>query len=295
MTYFQFIHAVETKVKKEVSADRSVSIHTNVKNNGVKKSGIMITEKGINISPTIYLEEYFHQFKRGYPLDQIAKDIVDLYEKIRFQNSWKEGEKVKDYTFVKDKIIYRVIGREENRDLLREVPYREYLDLAIIYYVLFEVNECGMASMLVKDEHLAMWKATEDDLYYRACINTKELLPYEFVSMRSVLEELTGIEAEECPGEKMYILSNRMKSYGAAAMLYPDLLRKIGEEIKENYYVIPSSVHETIIVGESEAPESDELCSMIEEVNDTQLEAEEVLSDQAYYYDCDTGKLSMDI
>ena len=56
MTYFQFIHAVETKVKKEVEEEKTVSIHTNVKNNGVRRSGIMISEKGINISPTIYLE-----------------------------------------------------------------------------------------------------------------------------------------------------------------------------------------------------------------------------------------------
>ena len=65
MTYFQFIHAVETKVKKEVEEEKTVSIHTNVKNNGVRRSGIMISEKGINISPTIYLEEYFHQFRMG--------------------------------------------------------------------------------------------------------------------------------------------------------------------------------------------------------------------------------------
>ena len=156
MTYFQFIHAVETKVKKEVEEEKTVSIHTNVKNNGVRRSGIMISEKGINISPTIYLEEYFHQFRMGYPLEQIAKDIVGLYEKIRFQNSWEDGEKVKDYEFVKDKIIYRLIGREENQELLKEIPYKSYLDLAIIYYVLLEVDEYGMASMMVRAEHMDM-------------------------------------------------------------------------------------------------------------------------------------------
>ena len=95
MTYYQFIHAVEEKIKKEVKEERKISVHTNIKNNGVKRTGIMISENGINISPTIYLEEYFQQFKRGYPLELIVKDILSLYEKIRFQNSWKECEKVK--------------------------------------------------------------------------------------------------------------------------------------------------------------------------------------------------------
>lgn len=293
MTYFQFIHAVETKVKKEVKEEKTVSIHTNVKNNGVKRSGIMITEKGINISPTIYLEEYFQQFRRGYPLEQIAKDIVELYEKIRFQNSWEEGEKVKDYEFIKDKIIYRLIGREENQELLEEIPYKSYLDLAIIYYVLLEVDEYGMASMMIRKEHMEMWKVTEEDLYYLACKNTQELLPYEFAPMRTVIEELLGFEAEENPTEKMYILSNEMRSYGAAALIYPDCLRKIAAEVGENFFVLPSSVHETIIVAESEAPDKEELCSLVEEINETQVEAEEVLSDRAYYYDCEVGKLTI--
>ena len=285
MTYFQFIHAVETKVKKEVEEEKTVSIHTNVKNNGVRRSGIMISEKGINISPTIYLEEYFHQFRMGYPLEQIAKDIVGLYEKIRFQNSWEDGEKVKDYEFVKDKIIYRLIGREENQELLKEIPYKSYLDLAIIYYVLLEVDEYGMASM--------MGKVTEEDLYYRASKNTQELLPYEFAPMRTVIEELLGLGMEEGPAEKMYILSNEMRSYGAAALIYPDCLRKIAGVVGENFFVIPSSVHETIIVAESEAPGREELGSMIEEINETQVEAEEVLSDRAYYYDRESGKLAL--
>ena len=293
MTYFQFIHAVETKVKKEVKEERTVNVHTNVKNNGVKRSGIMISEKGINISPTIYLEEYFQQFRRGYPLEQIAKDIVELYEKIRFQNSWEEGEKVKDYEFVKDKIIYRLIGRKENQELLKEIPHKNYLDLAIIYYVLLEVDECGMASMMVRKEHMEMWKVAEEDLYYRACKNTQELLPYEFAPMRTVIEELLGFEAEENQTEKMYILSNEMRSYGASALIYPDCLRKIAGEVGENFFVLPSSVHETIIVAESEAPDKEELCSLIEEINETQVEAEEVLSDRAYYYDRETGKLTL--
>lgn len=85
MTYFQFIHAVETKVKKEVEEEKTVSIHTNVKNNGVRRSGIMISEKGINISPTIYLEEYFHQFRMGYPLDRLQKILSDYMRKSGFR------------------------------------------------------------------------------------------------------------------------------------------------------------------------------------------------------------------
>ena len=147
--------------------------------------------------------------------------------------------------------------------------------------------------MMVRAEHMDMWKVTEEDLYYRASKNTQELLPYEFAPMRTVIEELLGLGMEEGPTEKMYILSNEMRSYGAAALIYPDCLRKIAGVVGENFFVIPSSVHETIIVAESEAPGREELASMIEEINETQVEAEEVLSDRAYYYDRESGKLAL--
>lgn len=269
MTYVQFIEAIEKKIKKEVTEEKRVSIHTNMKNNGVKKRGIMITEEGINISPTIYLEEYYKQFLCGRTQDAIVKDILELYEKIRFQDSWKDGEKLKEYDRIKDKIVYRVIGRAANQELLREVPYKEYQDLAIVYYVALEVDEYGIASMLVKNEHLKMWKIREEDLYYHACRNTQEIFPCEFMQMKKILEELLGFEEEEGPGEQMYILSNEMRNYGAAALLYPDRLRMAGEVIGENYYILPSSVHEVILVAESEAPEKEELEALVKEMNET--------------------------
>lgn len=291
MTYIQFVQAVEKKIKKEVTEEKRISIHTNIKNNGVKKSGIMISESGINISPTIYLEEYYVQFRHGRMLDTIVKDILELYEKIRFQNSWKDGERLKEYDQIKEKIVYRVIGMEANQELLEQVPYKKYMDLAIIYYVVLEVDEYGVASMMVRNDHLKMWKVTEEELHYHACKNTQEIFPCEFTQMKKILEELLGFE-EEGPGEQMYILSNEMRNYGAAALLYPDRLRMAGEEIGENYYILPSSVHEVILVAESEAPEREELKEMVKEMNETQVEEEEVLSNQVYYYDIDSGRLT---
>lgn len=292
MTYFQFIHAVELKIKKEVTDGKKISIHTNVKNNGVKKSGILIAEEGINISPTIYLEEYYKQFQKGYALNAIVRDILELYKKIRFQDSWKDGEKIKNYDMIKEKIVYRVIGRASNKELLEQIPYREYMDLAIVYYVVLEIDEYGIASMLIRNEHLKLWKVTDEDLYYHACNNTQRIFPCEFTPMKKILEELLGFE-EEGPGDQMYILSNEMRNYGAAALLYPDRLRMVGEEIGENYYLLPSSVHEVILVAENEAPEREELEKLVKEMNGTQLDEEEVLSDKVYYYDIETGKLTL--
>lgn len=283
MNYYQFIHAVEMKVKEGVEDNIIVYIQTSVKNNGTRRLGITLAERGINISPTIYLEEYYQQFQQGNSVDDIARDILRLYSEIRFQSSWKE-EFIRDYQKIEGKIVYHLVNREANKELLKEVPYEEYLDLAIIFYVLLEVNSYGMASMMIRDEHLKMWDVTDKEIYQRACQNTWKILPYEFKTMHAVIEEFAG-EKETNEKDALYILSNRIRSYGAAAILYENRLEGIGDYLKENYYVLPSSVHEMIIVPESEAPGKEELSCLVKEINETQVDEEEVLSNQAYYYD----------
>lgn len=289
MTYFQFIHEVEVQVKEEVRDDVTVYIHSAVKNNGTKRHGLTIAQKGINIFPTIYLEEYYQQFQGGSSVEHIAGEILRLYKEVRFRRSF-EGEFIKDYQNVRRKIVYRLVNREANKELLKEVPYEEYLDLAVIFYVLIEVNSHGMASLMIRDEHLEMWNVTKSEIARRAKENTPRLLPYEFGTMYALIEELTGEDGGSFE-DVMYVMSNRLRSYGAATILYEDRLEGIGDYLKEDYYVLPSSVHEVIIVPKSAAPGWEALNALVAEVNETQIEAEDILSDRAYYYDREKRKL----
>ena len=283
MTYYQFIRAVEGKVKEGVKENITVQLYTAVKNNGIKKYGLTIMEKGINISPTIYLEEYYQQFLSGKGVDKIAKEVADLYEDLKVDRPWDE-QKLGEYDKIKEKVIYRLIGREANEELLQEVPYVPYLDLAIIFCVLFEAGDYGMATMMIRNRHLKLWHVTKEDIYHQARYNTWHELPGEFLTMSDLIAELTGIK-EKCPEEPMYVLTNQIRNYGASAILYPDRLAGISLCLKENFYVVPSSVHEMIIVPESASPGRRMLTEMLREVNETQVPDEDILSDHVYYYD----------
>lgn len=291
MTYYQFIHEVEMKVKEGVRENTTVYIHSVIKNNGTPRHGLTIAETGLNIFPTIYLEEYYQQFQAGSTLENIAGDILRLYGEVRFRRSF-ESESIRDYERVKRKIVYHLVNREANKDLLKGIPYEEYLDMAIIFYVLLEVNSYGTASMMIKDEHLDMWNVSAEEICRKAQENTGRLLPCEFKTMKVVLQELLNVE-EEDKEDVMYVLSNKLRSYGAAAILYKGQLEEIGEYLGENYYVLPSSVHEMIIISESSAPRQEELIDLVTEINTTQVDAEEVLSNHAYYYDRKKRKLLM--
>ena len=122
MTYHQFVNEVEMKVRSCVADNISVHVHIAVKNNSCERRGIMMAEKGINISPTIYLEDYYKEFLRGESLEQITKEILNRYEEVRFHESW-EGAFVQSFEGIRHRIVYKVINKERNKKLLEEVPY----------------------------------------------------------------------------------------------------------------------------------------------------------------------------
>lgn len=240
MTYCQFVQMVEKKVKEELKERVCVSIYTARKYNGTVRKGILFSEHGSNISPTIYLEEYYRQFQLGETIDLITKEILILYGKIRFREPWKEGI-IRNYSEVRDRIIYRLINKEENELMLQDMPYVPYLDLAIVFYVLVEASDYGTATMPVKLEHLGLWNVKKEQVYEQACKNTCHLFPSEFRAMSSVIAELTNME--DTDGEDvLYVLSNHLRSFGAAAVLYPGCLCEIGEYLGEDYYVL-SLIH----------------------------------------------------
>lgn len=287
MNYQQFIKEVERRVKEEIKGNETMTvyIHTAVKNNGKERKGITVSEKGIHISPTIYLEEYFQQFQEGKPIEEIVEKILQLYEEVKCSHPCEESL-LQNYEELKGKFACKLIHRGKNEKLLNDIPYVPWMDLAIVVFVLLEVSPYGTATVLVRKEHLEIWGLTEAQLFDEAKKNTPILLPYQFCPMRKLLQEICpyAVDEGEEEEESLYVLSNKLRSFGAASMLYDGILEKVGQKLGENYYILPSSIHEVIVVPESKSPVKQDLEEMVREINETQVEEEEVLSDRVYYF-----------
>lgn len=287
MNYQQFIEEVERRVKEKIKGNETITvyIHTAVKNNGKERKGITVSEKGIHISPTIYLEEYFQQFQEGKPIEKIVEKILQLYEEVKCSHPCEESL-LQNYEELKGKFACKLIHRGKNEKLLNDIPYVPWMDLAIVVFVLLEVSPYGTATVLVRKEHLEIWGLTEAQLFDEAKKNTPILLPYQFCPMRKLLREICpyAVDEGEEEEESLYVLSNKLRSFGAASMLYEGILEKVGQKLGENYYILPSSIHEVIVVPESKSPVKQDLEEMVREINETQVEEEEVLSDRVYYF-----------
>lgn len=293
MNYQQFVIVVKNKVAQHLGEGMSLHIHTALKNNGIERVGLTIIDKRVNISPTIYLEEYYKQFENGISIQDIVESVLDVYHEVKFEHTW-QVHTVKDFEMMRSKIVYKLIHAKKNETLLKNMPYIAYLDFAIVFYILFEVDESGTATIPITHELVQLWGVSLDEIQQNAFRNAPTLLPANFKPMQIVIDELMGTNYsdEEYVEDLMFVLTNSLRSFGAACILYDGMLDKISEEIGENYYILPSSIHEMIIVPESNSPSRAHLNEMIAEVNQTQVDEEEFLSDCVYYYDAKTKTLS---
>ena len=298
MTYQEFKDTTIRAIQMKLGKNCRVAIQDIIKNNDTNLDGLTILANQSNISPTIYLNQYYEQFLRGKTLSEIFSEILLAYE----QHSPKQNIDVSfftDYNKVKEHIIFKLVNYERNKELLKQVPHIRYLDLAIVFNCLISADEGGCATILIHNHHLSFWNISKEELYELAKINTPKLLSHRLHNMSDVLkeifddEELSALLSKEANMIPMYILTNRQKLHGSACIVYENLLSDIADCLDSDLYILPSSIHEVILIPSISANSYAELSSMVREVNSTQVSREEILSDHVYYYSRASKKLSM--
>ena len=283
---YTFEEGIKVKLEERYP-ESNIVFHDVEKNNGVMLRAITIVNPDSNISPTIYLNDFKKQYEETHDIDEICNKIAELNEK--HEGVEFDVDSVVNFSKVKTRICAKLISRERNRNLLKTVPYHEFLDLAVVYFV--SVKEMDFASILIHDNLLERWGVTEEELYSCAMQNTPLLFPENILPMSEVLKDMLSVEAmpEEAFAvieDTIYVATNQSKIFGAAVLLYPRFLEHEAEALGRNFYIIPSSVHEVLIIpAEKIEQDADELLEMVKEVNTTQVSDEEVLSDNVYYYD----------
>ena len=330
MDYSMFIKELKEKVEELVQEnleDCTVFVHDIVKNNNVRMRAISIERKNDRATPNIYLNDYYSQFKEGRNIDDISREIFDVY-----LNSSKDLinevdiNELRKFSKVKQRIFYKLVNYDMNREMLKTTPHVKFLDLAIVFYILVSSKEGTQAIAMVRDVNIKEWGIDLSQLCVTAYGNTWKKYPpvirrMEDIISDMILDSIIGDERDEdeeddfvkeetCYGgytyaqiedmvkeemEKvkldrnmdMYVMTNEDKSNGAACILYPGALKKFADRIGQDVYVIPSSIHEVILIP-AMGWDTKEIDEMIREVNRTQLDPVEILSDHVYIYKRET-------
>ena len=294
MNYKEFQKSVLEEVKRRTGED--VRLCETTKNNSVVRVGIIMGEK--EILPIIYLEDFFYKYQQKIcSIETIAKEIIKVYNEHR--DVPFSGKKILEKVGREENVICKLIHTDSNVQLLQRVPHKTFLDLSVIYYLdggeLKDKSE--RMTILITNDILKMIPLREEKLYELALKNMEIKFEYKFYNMIEIFEEMPIDEEEKrrliksCEEEIMYVLTNKEKFWGATAILRIEILEEIGKKLKQNFYIIPSSIDEVLIVPSYADIDREMMDIMIQEVNETQVSKEERLSDHAYYYSIEERKI----
>ncbi len=314
MEYEEFLQSVKENLEHRLGPSYTVTLRAIPKNNGIILDGLSICQKGEKVSPTIYLNDFYHEIKQGQTLEEICTSIYRLY----LSNPglpYLDSQILSSYEEIKDHIVYKLINTKANSILLSHLPHVSFHDMSMVCYLLMEQRSKGYVTALIHKDHLKTWEISQEELFSKAFSNTPRLLPPAIRPMSDVLKQL----AQEALGEEyseetldslleaaeenrleqspvfpiLYVLSNPAGVNGAACMAYPNVIKDFAAHLEQDIIILPSSIHEVLLVADSGNYDYEELSRLVTEINQTEVSKEDQLSNQIYRYSRDHDQITL--
>lgn len=296
MTYEEFVRWIAENLKEELKeefADCQIMIARVEKPQNGSYLGIRVQPKESVLAMGIDLRKAYKEYERHHReelcLWQTAEKIRENFQK----HPRIRVEDVKDFDKVKNKITIQLVSTKRNQRFLETVPHREWEDLSIIYRIILEEEEMEAFSMVITNELMKIYGITEEELYDTALREAPLNFPAEIYKVRNVLAELGDFwnimfaEASK-EGDEMIILTANDGFMGASSVFYPELLEKLVQIVGGSFFVLPSSIHEMILVRDNGAYKGKHLRELVREINRVEIPKEDFLSDSVYYYHAGT-------
>lgn len=298
MSYEEFKENILEKIRDHYGEDADVNTAIMYKNNGLSYEGICIVVKELKcrVSPLIRLDMLYEAYSSG------EMDMAGCIEKICGEseaNGIMESmerfvEKISDWNFIRENIYPILLTTKDNGKLLEKLVSVPMLDLSVAYIIRVKVVDGVSGNIKITKEILNRYGISPEQLH-RQAIENLEKDGYGFCEIETLVLKLLNIEKSETEQEddegriKAYVLTNASRTYGAAGILNKDLLRQFAGD--QDYFILPSSIHETIFVPAHNMSDKEIFDNMVAETNSTAVDVEERLSDHSYFYDGKTGKI----
>ena len=289
LTMERFKEEVIKTFKTIFGSEYTVEEKTVHRNNGVVMNGLVIRDMAINVAPVIYIEELYDAYKHGESIEYLVNSVI---KKIRKENAVLalSHSEFMDYEKVKDKITIQLINYEKNTEVLKNLPYKKFLDMAVVFRLFLGENDGNIISSQVTEILVSAWGVSIEEIYNQAIKNSARLLPAYVESLEKILFDC---DEENGFGIGLYLMSNKFGINGAGAILYMDEMRKLSERFATDLIILPSSVHEVLLRRYDESMDREELKEMVRSINATEVSEKDVLSDNIYIYRKDKAVIEM--
>lgn len=272
-------------------------------NNGVPHTGLQFCMPDYKAAPVIYMDDYYQDMCRGGDKGAVMMSIAERLKDSRASQERLERMDFRDYDAMRSYLRIKLVNTKANWKLLTEQPHREIEDLSMVLHMEFSLPwEDGHRCMDIMNAMLKLWGVDQEEIWRDAYKNMQEINPPTLLDTHTAWGEtregrtagnlLNQSERfERDPYTMLYVLSNENGIYGAASMVCPGVMEKVSLLFPEGFYILPSSIHETLIVPKNANLPPQVLGRMVREVNRCEVPREDVLSDRVYEYDREKGKI----
>lgn len=296
----EFLKDLVKAIEKVMGAEYQVSSTEVLKNNSKKLSAVLIKGKDEKAVPTIYINRFYDEYQKGVSdIKNIAKKVIDIYNENKGSLDITVDE-IFNYKKVVNRISFKLINVKRNEERLKDIVYIMHSNLALVFQIELIADNESVGSTLVSKELLKHWNVSIDQLYSDVLSNVSNIEPPIMKNMLDIMNEIVlgdtvnlsdeeNARISDSNTNQMYVLTNKRKVNGSAVILYPDidkLIKKVTSA--SNFYVLPSSIHELILIPFSEKMDKNELKEMIRQVNAEEVAQEDFLSDDLYFYNTDS-------
>ena len=299
MSYEEFLEAIAEDLHEPLFPELGeVSVTTRKvdKLQGESYLGLYVKPKDSNLGACFCERDAYESYTPeayGNILDEITAEVVEALKNPKYVN--EEFKNLGDYEgYVKEHLLLQLVPVSGNEDMLRQAPHRVVEDLAIVYRIIVSCGPEGMRSVLINNDNLNLYGISADELHRDVLENAPKNFPASIRSIVDVLLEQCGGSIQEVERDPdapvMYVATSSSGYFGAGCLFYPDFLRTATETIGGGFFVIPSSIHEVLLLSDNTNMTLEELEDLIRSVNTEEVAPEDRLSDQLYHYDAEAER-----
>lgn len=264
--------------------------------------GIAILKENQVLAPTFNLNQLYEMYQSDpqISMESIMRNITGVVLDTPEQFDLKS---ITEYENAKEKLFIRVSSAEKNGEMLQNVPHQIREDLVITYHLAISMDEVGRGSTTITNDMLKRYGISEEQLHADAMESSPKIMPLHVEAMKNVIKQIIGGDnkpliqdkgfkaMEEViseglkEGEPMFVITNQQTMDGASAIFYPEVMKQLGECFQGDFFILPSSIHETIVLPDKGDFDYLSLKSIVQEINNNQVLEEEQLTNDVYHYD----------
>lgn len=260
------------------------------KNNGIWK-GIEIHIPESTAAPIIYPDRMYDLRYPGEPIKTLAERLSDKV----WKEICRENEIIaKQFNNLMCQetdfpLSAAVVSYEINKEWLKDIPHEQIEDLAVYP----KINIGTDAMVRVTPEILSKLHITKEEALKEAKKNTAKNMVFknlEEILFSDVVErdgdpEITSALMPSSTESPMFVLTNKERHDGAAMIACPEVLQTVHELMGDDYYILPSSVHEVLIVPKHIPLLLEDMQKTVRQINEESVEPIDRLSDNVYEFD----------